>query len=199
MWEAWRNSILRSLHPWLISAVMSSEQTTWYVFSSSFIWRRQAVSWRWALWPAPTWHYSDLVSRFSADWACWTDSRVSVKKSVHKKRKRSNKRKQKQTRSSELWWTGWSVSRLSGDVCEGQCEDQPWPHPPVWSVWAAEASCTRTSPSSSSRRDPSPSASLSAPWSTCNRHIFIFPICQDSQEHMKTGPSWLSGFHTLNI
>lgn len=52
----------------------------------------------------------------------------------------------------------------------------PWPHQPVWSVWAAEASCTQTWPSSSSRRDLSPSASLWAPWSTCSctemHHMF---------------------------
>lgn len=47
------------------------------------------------------------------------------------------------------------------------CVHQPWLHRPAWSAWAAEASCTRTSPSSSSRQDPSPSVSLSTPWSTC--------------------------------
>lgn len=59
------------------------------------------------------------------------------------------------------------LSQMSS-VCEGRC-DQPWLHRPAWSVSAAEASCTQTSPSFSSRQDPSPSVSLSAPWSTCSQ------------------------------
>lgn len=93
-------------------------------------------------------------------------------------------------------------TRPLADVCEGLCVDEPWPHPPVWSVWAAEASCTQTSPSSSRRQDPSPSASLSAPWSTCSqtgrmlRHterirFQIFTLCQDS--------SFLAGLLGWNI